>query len=94
MRERAPWGGCFALLSSLLQGSSSPSVTCTPGTSAALDAPSAAVAGGGEHGRGGGGGVDRPGDGCALIRGYWSGAEMERELERLVAAGVQPNANT
>jgi hypothetical protein len=66
MRERRPQGGCWALLSSLLQGASSAHVSPAPGANVALGgAPSsAAAAGGGRGGRdgrgGGGGGAHRP----------------------------------
>jgi len=61
MRERRPRGGCWALLSSLLQGASSAHVAPAPGANVALGgAPSSAAAAGGGRGggdgRGGGGG--------------------------------------
>jgi hypothetical protein len=66
MRVHRPSGGCWALLSSLLQGASSAHVAPAPGVNVALGgAPSsAAAAGGGRGGRdgmgGGGGGAHRP----------------------------------
>ena len=61
IRERRPLGGCWALLSSLLQGASSAHVAPAPGANVALGgAPSSAAAAGGGRGggdgRGGGGG--------------------------------------
>ncbi len=58
MRERRPQGGCWALLSSLLQGASSAHVAPAPGTNVALGGTpsSAAAAGGGRGGRDGRGG--------------------------------------
>jgi hypothetical protein len=63
MRERRPQGGCWALLSSLLQGTSSTPASPASDASAVLDgAPMSTAAA--EGGRGGGRGMHRPADGA------------------------------